>query len=194
VLIRAGLVQLGREELRERGVVEPVVLPGGEPRLERRGGLLAGVGEHVAGPQLPRDRLHDVGHRQRLVQQRRIISHRDPGRGPRSAGVLDSELQQPRRRQPQRQLAAQPPHPGPMRLGPRLQGGLGPGVRVRRDEHPDQQLVRSDGRVLAVLQQGDSRDRVGPEPGPHLALNGPLQALRLSLIHGRLPESPSSGR
>jgi hypothetical protein len=44
VLVRAGLIELGGEQLGERVVIEPVVLPGREPRLERRGGLLAGAG------------------------------------------------------------------------------------------------------------------------------------------------------
>jgi hypothetical protein len=45
-----------------------------------------------------------------------------------------------------------------------------------------------------VLEQGDPGDRIGPEPGPHLALDGPLQVLRLGLIHRRLPELHRSRR
>src|ERR1700744_4542139 len=92
-------------------------------------------------------------------------------------------------RQPQRQLAPPPPHAHLVRPGPVVQLPLRIAVgRVRRDdEHPDQQLVRLQGRVVPVLDQ--RRPLHGPrrETLRDLAVDQLLKPCRFALIHAGLP-------
>jgi hypothetical protein len=117
----------------ERSLFEVVVFAGGEPRLDRAGGLLGTVGEHVARAQQREGGFHDLAPGHWLVRQRGVGWHRDPGSGSGIAGVVDGELQQPGDRKPQRELVPQPPHSRLVGVLPRIQGPL---VVLRRAPPP----------------------------------------------------------
>jgi hypothetical protein len=139
VLVAAGLLQVGGEQLGERDLIQVVVLPGRQPRLDRGGDLPGQFREHVVRAQLRQRLHHDVPAGRLLGGQRAVIRQADHGGARRVGG----ELEQPRRRQPQRQLPAQLGHPLPVRVRPRGH------VLRRRDEHPDRQPAR----LIAVPQQ-----------------------------------------
>ena len=78
-------------------------------------------------------------------------------------------------------------HPGPVGFLP-----FGQGIRVvldpvrSRDEYPDQQPARLDGRVVAVLQHDDPVYRIAREPGLYLVVNNPFKLVQLGAFHGGL--------
>jgi hypothetical protein len=99
VLVGADLEEVAGEPVGERDLVQVVVLAGGQPRLDRGGGPLGTLGEHVIGAQQPQRGSHDLGYRRLLGGQRAVVRHRDPGS--RGAGVVEGELQEPGRGEPQ---------------------------------------------------------------------------------------------
>jgi hypothetical protein len=101
VLVGAGLRQLGGEPLGEGLLVEAVVFAGGQPRLDRGGGLLGAVGKHVGRAQHGESGFHELARGQGLGGQRGVIRHGDPGHGTGVACAIDGELKQPGRGEPQ---------------------------------------------------------------------------------------------
>ena len=182
VLVRADLVELAGEPFGERGLVQVVVLPGGQPGLDRGGGLLGPVGEHVTGAQQRDGRLHGLVRGQRLLGERRVVRQAHRGRGvPR---VRDGEFQHLGRGKPQRKLAAQPLHA--VLVGPRpvIEGPLRIFRRRRAvDVHPDQQVVR----LIAVLQHSDPLYCASREARSDFAIDEVLQAVEFGPLHYGLP-------
>ena len=86
MLVVADFPQVLGDQLGQRDLVQVVVLAGREPGLDRGGGLLGQVGEHVVGPQQGQGRRHDLAAGQLLRGQRPVVRHLDPRRG----GVGDS--------------------------------------------------------------------------------------------------------
>jgi hypothetical protein len=98
VPVGADLLEVAGEQLGEDDLVQVVVLAGRHPRLDRRGGLVGALGEHVMLPQQREGGGHDLAARRRLVSRRAVVRHHDPRGG--GAGVVEGELEQRGRRQP----------------------------------------------------------------------------------------------
>ena len=183
VLIPGDLLQVAGEQLGQGDLVQVVVLAGLQPRLDRRGGLVGLIGEHVVGAQQGQGGGHDLAPGQLLGGQRPVVRHADPRR----AGFGEGELEQPGRGEPQRQLPPEPVHP---RLVGALPRGQGPLVVLRavrrRYEHPHQQLTRLDRRVVAVLQQHGPLHRAREEALPQFVVDNPFDLVKLGPFHGRL--------
>ena len=106
-------------------------------------------------------------------------------RGASEPASVEGELEQPGGGQPQRELAPDLFHPGPVGVLPGGQGPLVVGRLVgRRDEHPDHQLSRLDGRVVAVLKQHGPPHRLAGEPLLQLVVDDALDLLFLCPFHG----------
>jgi len=56
-------------------------------------------------------------------------------------------------------------------------------ARLRLQDHPDQQLIRLDHRVVAVLEHLGAHHRRAREPGSHHVLNLLLDVLDRRWIH-----------
>ena len=183
MLVLADFPQVAGEAFGERDLVQVVVLAGREPGLDRGGGLLGQLGEHVVGAQQGQGRGHDLAPGHLLGGQRPVVRHRDPRCS--RVGVVEGELEQPGRGQPQRELAAELIHPRLVGVLPRGQGLLVVLRPIRRrDEHPHQQLSRLDRRVVAVLQQHGPLHRAGEETLPQLVIDNPFDLVKLGLFHG----------
>ncbi len=183
VLVPGDFLQVAGQQLGERDLVQVVVLAGRQPGLDRGGGLLGDLGKHVVGAQQRQGGGHDLAAGHLLGGQRAVVRHRDPRHG--LAGIVEGELEQPGRGQPQRELTPHRVHPRPVGL---LPGGQGLFVvrRLlrRRDEHPDHQLSRLDGRVVAVLQQHGPLHRALAEPLLHSVVDGPFDLILVCPFHG----------
>ena len=184
------LLQVAGEQLGEGDLVQVVVLAGLQPRLDRGGGLLGLLREHVVGPQQLQRLGHDLAPGQLLGGQRPVVRHLDPWRS--GVGDVEGELEQPGRREPQRELPPELVHP-------RLVGVPPPGEGLvvvfrpvrRRYEHPHQQLTRFDHRVVAVLQQHGPLHRADQETLPQLVIDNPFDLVKLGPFHGAsTPLSP----
>jgi hypothetical protein len=145
VLVTGCLLQVAGEQLGERDLVQVVVFPGRQPCLDSGGDLLGQLREHIVLAQQRQSPHDDVPAGQLLGGQRTVIRHAYH----RSRRRVGGELQQPGRRQPQRQLPPQLFHPLPVHGSPRSQifrcGG----------KHPDRQLAR----IIAVPKQLGPRHR-----------------------------------
>ena len=183
VLVPGNFLQVAGQQLGERDLVQVVVLAGRQPGLHRGGGLLGDLGEHVVGAQQRQGGGHDLAAGHLLGGQRAVVRHRDPRHG--LPGIVEGELEQPGRGQPQRELTPHGVHPRPVGL---LPGGQGLFVVRRllrlRDEHPDHQLPRLDGRVVAVLQHHGPLHRARAEPLLHSAVDDPFEPILVCPFHG----------
>jgi hypothetical protein len=190
VLVVADFPQVLGDELGERNLVQLVVLAGREPGLDRGGGLLGQLGEHVVGAQQGQGGRHDLAAGQLLGGQRPVVRqfyprHRCLIRG--RARDVEGELEQPGRGEPQRELSPERVHLRPVGVPPCGQGLL---VLVRlarrRHEHPHQQLARRDRRVVAVLQQLGPLHRANQETLPQLVIDDPFDLVKLAPLHDGL--------
>ena len=183
VLVSGLVLQVPGHQLGERDLVQVVVLPGRQPGLDRGGGPLGDLGKHVVGAQQRQGRGHDLPAGHLLRTQRAVVRHADPRRI--RPGVVEGELQQPGRRQPQRKLAPHLIHPGLMGFLPLSQGLLVAGrLARRRDEHPDHQLSRPDRRVIAMVQQHGPLHRSRGEPILYRVVDDPLDLILRCPFHG----------
>jgi hypothetical protein len=98
VPVVGGLLQVLGDQVGERDLVEVVVLAGRQPRLNRRGGPLGLLGEHVGSPQQLQGLGHYLARGQLLGGLRPVVRYCDPRRV--RASVVKGELDQARRGQP----------------------------------------------------------------------------------------------
>ena len=189
VPVPGDLLQVAGQPLGQGDLVQVVVLAGLQPRLDRGGGLPGLLGEHVVGPQQLQGLGHDLAPGQLLGRQRPVVRHADRRRTGLVARRIDGELEQPRRGQPQRELAPEVVDPFLVSALPRGQARL-----VRRlDEHPHHELARLDRRVVAVLQQHGPPHRARGETLPHLVVDDPFDHGLLGPFHGASTRIRSPG-
>ena len=159
------LLQVAGEQLGEGDLVQVVVLAGLQPRLDRGGGLLGLLGEHVVGPQQLQRLGHDLAPGQLLGGQRPVVRHLDPWRS--GVGDVEGELEQPGRRgaAARAPAGARPSPPGgrpATRRGP--DRSLPAGPAPVRTPAPAADPVRSPGRRRAAAARPAPPRRPGNAP------------------------------
>ena len=172
-------------------LVQVVVLAGLQPRLDRGGGLLGLLGEHVVGPQQLQRLGHDLAPGQLLGGQRPVVRHLDPWR--RGVGDVEGELEQPGRREPQRELPPELVHPRLVRPATRR----GPGRSLPAEVWRAGTNTRTSSRPGSITGSSPCCSSFGPlhradqETLPQLVIDYPFDLVKLGPFHGAsTPFSP----